>query len=186
MIIYRLTSPSGKSYIGQTVQPFKRRLSTHIRNWRQGKRYSALYYAFDKYNPNEWCFEVIDSASSQDDLDTLEKHYIQLFDSYLNGYNSTLGGSGGRRKLTHSIETKRKISQKLIGRNQWTDTQKKEIGLRKSHQWLICCPDGSEIFTNDLSTTAKEIGVKRSTLYNTFMNRSKTRSGYSLKSYQLS
>ena len=58
MIIYKLTSPSNKIYIGQTKTTLEERLHKHITLWKRlsktkdyKKSCTKLYYAFDKYNP---------------------------------------------------------------------------------------------------------------------------------------
>jgi hypothetical protein len=45
-------------------------------------------------------------------LDNLEQYYIDYYDSFHNGYNSTTGGKSGLL----SEETKQKIGQSLLGR----------------------------------------------------------------------
>ena len=44
----------------------------------------------------------------QEELNTKEKYYIALFDTYSNGYNCTLGGDGGR---TSSKLTEREVEE---------------------------------------------------------------------------
>ena len=59
-------------------------------------------------------------------LNDLEKYYINLFDTYRNGYNSDLGGNS--REV--SIETRAKISETLKSKKQgriiYEDTLKKQ------------------------------------------------------------
>ena len=130
-IIYKYTSPSGKCYIGQTInEPLRRKL------WRSGTYHYAgvkIDRARKKYGSKSFLYEVLirNRYSSKDiaieDLNRLETYYIGLYDSYRNGYNCTIGGEGVTGvKLTEeqiakvieankgkhlSEETKRKIRE---------------------------------------------------------------------------
>lgn len=55
-IIYKLTSPEGKSYIGQTIQTFNKRMSGHV----HGKSYCrALKDAIEKYGFDTFQKQII-------------------------------------------------------------------------------------------------------------------------------
>lgn len=47
-----------------------------------------------KYGRDKFHIELIDTASSKEEMFEKEMYYIKLFDTYKNGYNSTLGGDG--------------------------------------------------------------------------------------------
>ena len=51
----------------------------------------ALYKAFRKYGVENFTFEEIEEVEN-DLLDEREKYWISFYDSYYNGYNSTIGG----------------------------------------------------------------------------------------------
>ena len=51
----------------------------------------ALYKAFNKYGLENFTFEEIEEVENSE-LDIREKYWINYYDSYNNGYNSTLGG----------------------------------------------------------------------------------------------
>ena len=115
-IIYKYTSPSGKSYIGQTTNEVLRR-----KNWFDSKYHYAgrkINRARNKYGRNKFSYEVLvkNSYSSREiaveDLNRLEIYYIGLYDSYLNGYNSTIGGDGvvGLKLTPEQIEKVRKAN----------------------------------------------------------------------------
>ena len=127
--IYKLTSPSGKSYIGQTT------------NLKDGKRcfynpnkyYSGhkLDNAVKKYGIENFKYEIViqivesDKFKLRKKLDELEIYYIEKYDSYNNGYNMTLGGSGSKGCF-QTEESRKKISDIFINekikpsdRNTW-------------------------------------------------------------------
>jgi hypothetical protein len=89
-----------------------------------------LNYKFDnslrKYPENSWIHEVlIDNISTLKEAKNLEIIMIFKFDTFQNGYNSSIGGdgnSGHKGQISwikgkhHSEETKKKISLSLKGR----------------------------------------------------------------------
>ena len=95
---------NGKCYIGQSIK-LQKRIKAHFNNYNY-ERYShiILYKAFKKYGIEN--FELIilkvfrDALSgyTKQQLDFWEKHYIKQYDTYNNGYNSTLGGDDKRHK----------------------------------------------------------------------------------------
>jgi len=106
--IYKITSPTGKIYIGQTFN-FERRMSSY----RSGdcKNQKILFRSLIKYGFKNHKVEIIDNRDSIKELLNLEKFYIELFNSYNseNGMNLTRGGDGCNIDQ-HSEETKLKIS----------------------------------------------------------------------------
>lgn len=90
MIIYKLTSPSGKSYIGQTKRGLETRLHEHYT-----RDESTISKAFSKYpNLEDWDISTLCECDNQDELNEAEIEYIKMYNSYYNGYNDTLGGEG--------------------------------------------------------------------------------------------
>lgn len=95
-IIYKLTSPSGKSYIGQTTRNIEDRVGEHFFYAAKQETNHKFYNALKKYpNKEDWLIEEIDNtASSVEELNELEIRYIAAYDTFNSGYNSTLGGFG--------------------------------------------------------------------------------------------
>lgn len=112
-IIYKYVSPSGKVYIGQTINEKARRAtflnSAHI--------YAGpkINKAREKYGVNNFEYEIIFRVSSKiyseviDILNQKEIQYIEMYDSYYNGYNST---KGGNHVYECTEETRQKLSEK--------------------------------------------------------------------------
>lgn len=95
MIIYRaINTINGKSYIGLTRLTLEERKHKHWLNSRNEKKNlkQAFYLAINKYGWDKFEWQELCSALTLKDLSDLEKHFIQEFDSYNNGYNNTLGG----------------------------------------------------------------------------------------------
>lgn len=134
--IYKLTSPSGKSYIGQTTNLKDRKRCFYNPN----KYYSGhkLDNAIKKYGVENFKYEIViqivesNKFKLREKLDELEIYYIEKYDSYNNGYNMTLGGSGSKGCF-QTEESKKKISDKTKGRKgsmtgkHLTEEQRKKI-----------------------------------------------------------
>lgn len=91
--IYKITNKlNNKCYIGQTIKKPEKRFQQHKNNY--NKSYFSqlvLYKAFNKYGIENFDFEVIEEVDNSL-LNDKEKYWIEYYDSYFNGYNSTLGG----------------------------------------------------------------------------------------------
>ena len=91
--IYKITNTlNDKVYIGQTIKTVQKRFTQHKNN--SNKEYFSqivLYKAFNKYGIENFVCEEIEEVPN-DKLDEREKYWIEYYDSYFNGYNSTLGG----------------------------------------------------------------------------------------------
>ena len=108
--IYRLTSPSGKSYVGQTTRLIEKRLLEHTYPNNCVALYNAInYYGWEKFE-KEW-IEVPD-----EDLDFYEEMLIALLGTLSpGGYNLQEGG-GNKRP---SEETRERMSEALRGENHY-------------------------------------------------------------------
>lgn len=104
-LIYMRTSPSGKSYIGLTVLSEKTRWKQHIRdayNPTNTCYNSKLSIAIRKY-PEQFTVIILEDNIPRSVLGEKEKYYIQKYNTYENGYNSTLGGEGCLPKYDSNV-----------------------------------------------------------------------------------
>ena len=79
-------------YIGQTHGSISSRWTNHKQKSKTVN--SHLYLAMRKYGADKFHIEQIEEVSDNL-LDEREIYWINHFNSYYNGYNSTLGGKGG-------------------------------------------------------------------------------------------
>jgi len=95
LIVYKAISPSKKIYIGITSKSLNERIYYH-NNYSKNNKKSNRHFsnAINKYGIENIKFEIIDYATSWEELCELEKYWIGYYDSYNNGYNMTLGGEG--------------------------------------------------------------------------------------------
>ena len=102
-LIYKCTSPSGKSYIGLTTQGLKNRIQQHVYNSKKGSNL-PFHQAIRKYGIENFNITILEDNIQDKILPEKEKYYISLYDSYYNGYNCTLGGEGTSKIQSEKIQ----------------------------------------------------------------------------------
>ena len=131
--IYKITNrTNNKCYIGQATNIVKRFSKYRtLRCIDQPKIYNAL----KKYGIDNFLFEVIDSAIDQSQADDFEVKYVQLYNSFLNGYNCNPGGFGrGRKPFTKEHIENLRIARRKRG--PLTPETKQKISLSRMGQAL--------------------------------------------------
>ena len=92
--IYSIISTvTNKIYIGKSIRLPEQRIKEHFTDWELLNTDTKLTRAILKYGKNNWKWEIIEEC---DDalLSQREAYWISKYNSYENGYNSTLGGDG--------------------------------------------------------------------------------------------
>lgn len=110
--IYKIVNNvNGKIYIGQTINTINARFSAHKSASKKiDKRECALYRAMRKYGVNSFSISEVKkyASDSKESLMTLlnekEIFWIENFNSYLNGYNETIGGENVSQKNSVSVD----------------------------------------------------------------------------------
>lgn len=103
--IYKITNIiNGKSYIGQSINIYKRwkreiedsnSVKSHCYNY-------PLMRAFRKYGINNFKFEVIEECDVEE-LNQREMYWVGYFDTFFSGYNQTFGGDATIRQPKEKI-----------------------------------------------------------------------------------
>ena len=114
-IIYKISSPSGKVYVGQTIQEFKHRIRSHHR---KDSGCTAISRAIHKYG-DEMKYEIIEDNIPHEQLDEREIYWVKELNSLApNGYNLTTGGGQFYQITQEAKEHLRDTQQRLtIERN---------------------------------------------------------------------
>lgn len=123
--IYKITSPTGKVYIGQGVNINKR--------WNSYKRYNCksqtkLYQSFLRHTPEAHSFEILHTLPNDVNkgiMDIYEQFYMDQFKE--SGYsllNVSPTSGGSMRGFKHSDETKRKMSESRKGKTTTSEKQR--------------------------------------------------------------
>jgi group I intron endonuclease len=134
MYIYKFTHiDSKRCYIGQTIQnPNQRRLE-HISDSKYTTREYHFHNALRKYGIDSFTFEVIDKASTLEELNLLEEKYVKQFDSINKGFN--IRQAGGNK--LHSEASKKRMSeaQKLSHAKRKAEGKDTFVKTKKTAGW---------------------------------------------------
>lgn len=119
-----------------------------------------FHRALNKYGFNNFKWEIIDQATSVEELNQKEIYYIQLYDSTnrINGYNRKLGGEQGlcseETKILIGKSTKERwknpeIANKMLaGLRKGTEKIKQQALLNKNNKFkLICAYCNNEFYS---------------------------------------
>lgn len=161
-IIYKIQNTiTNEIYIGQTTHPrgfngrydfkgngiervYKKLLGNETRgeSHNQHLRRSIKKFGFDAFE----VVEIFDMAETLEELNEKESYYINLFDSYKNGYNQSFGGdsmSGYERPKSKDCKNSKPVCQiSLNGElikiwNCASDVQR-ELGINQTSICVVC------------------------------------------------
>ena len=93
-LIYKVTNDiNDKIYIGKTVRALYSRWHDHVkaRNYDNNNKF---HNALAKYGIEHFSAEIVEDNIPLEKINEREKYWINFYDSYNSGYNSTLGGEG--------------------------------------------------------------------------------------------
>lgn len=104
-IYFIINQVNQKRYVGQTTN-FSRRRSEHLLKLKENRHPNIkLQNAWNKYGENNFIIEKITYENlTKEELDEMEKYYIQYYNSIENGYNMTSGGAGGNTRSKLNFE----------------------------------------------------------------------------------
>ena len=109
-IIYCITAPSGKQYVGQTTGTLQRRWKAHVTS----QDCPLISRAIQKYGEANMKLSILEEDCPTEELDDKECHYIKTLGTLSpGGYNLCTGGHSNR---SWSLETREKIKSRLLGR----------------------------------------------------------------------
>lgn len=163
-----------KVYVGQTKDRFIERYWHH--QWKLKKQIhdnTHLQKSWNKYGEENFEFSVIHILSNNENIDSLERYYIDLYDNSVGIYNIQSGGQDHTNKGRHlSEETKIKIGMankiKSLGKKASVETKEKMSKAKKNKtQWAKCLINKEEAILIKQkilkgispSDIAKELGI---------------------------
>lgn len=124
--IYKITSPTGRIYIGQS-RDISRRFTQYRNNIESSLLQRKLYNSFKKYGVESHIFEIIKECDISS-LNQMERYYQILYNS-ITGLNCRVTSDSDNVGY-FSEETKRRIKEKATGRIM-SDDSKRKMSLRK-------------------------------------------------------
>lgn len=111
--IYKLTSPNGKVYIGQSLDVLSR-----WKYYRKGicKEQPKLYHSLKKYGAENFIYEIIEECRDKTHLNEREAFWCELYNSCEKGLNIMKGGTARLFTPQSAIEKlkRQKISPERI------------------------------------------------------------------------
>ena len=101
-----------KYYVGQTIGTMEQRARKDGRGygWDDLNYNSKFARSIRKWGWDAFEGRVLEEVY-EEDLDELEKFYIEYFDSFKNGYNSTIGGEGAKGHNPYANKTEEEIEK---------------------------------------------------------------------------
>lgn len=183
--IYKLTSPNGKVYIGQTINKKQRKyhynstcFKKQIKLWNNVQKYN--------WNPGQH-FEIIEECLCGENkifLNEREQYWIEHFDSFKNGLNCNEGGYGNSGYIASDI-TKQKMSESGKNKRPMSDETKellRQINLGKKYETksiIEIDKDGCTIkIWNSITECSEKLGLNMSGISNVLKGNYKTTKGY--------
>ena len=165
--IYKITNKeNGLIYIGCTINTLDKRFGEHLSRCLTSTHKSKLYNSMKKYGQENFIIELIEECDLNIIYET-EKKYIEQYDSYNNGLNSTIGGEGCLG-YTHSPEKKVKISESLKNGNSHkgktyeelygdkADEQREKRRLSVKQGWGSISDEDKNKRVNSIKTSIRE------------------------------
>jgi group I intron endonuclease len=194
LIVYKLTSPSNKIYIGITKQSIKKRLNDHVSESKRKTR--KINNAFKKYPLKDWVVEIIFEHENFEIIKQKEIELIAFYDSVKSGYNSSIGGEGGNGCI-RSEETKRKLSESKKGKKfsaevyknmaekrkgfKQPQSQKDKVTAAKSKTWIVTHPNNTEEVVFNLNKFCREHNLSNGNMMNVVSGRQTQHKGYKVR-----
>jgi group I intron endonuclease len=185
--IYKITSPSGKIYVGQSINIIIR--------WRKYKRLDCknqikLYNSFKKHGSENHKFEIVEECYLEQ-LNEREIFWMDKYKTTANGLNIKDGGSFGK----HSDETKLKISKSLLGKEKtlqhknnikvsrkgmsFTQQHKNNMSNSRFRYSIICLQNN--IIYKSVHHASKELNIYPSSILNVCKGLYKQTKGYTFR-----
>lgn len=119
MIIYIARNKiNGKCYVGKTTYSFESRKKAHIRESLVEAPKTHFHKAIKKWGLDAFEWQIVETTDNEQALNELEQLYIRRQNSFIAGYNQTLGGEG-QKGWVPSEETRILWSSQRKGKNQY-------------------------------------------------------------------
>lgn len=140
-VIYKITNPNGRIYIGKTVN-----MTARIRSYKCQKSVSQqplVFRSFQKYGFENHTFEIIDSFTSNNDYcKGKEIFWIRTYMSNINKYPEQKGmnltdGGDGTLGFKKSDEERVAMVKRYTGRKQSDEQRKKASERHKGNKYNL-------------------------------------------------
>lgn len=143
-VIYKITSPSGRLYVGKTYD-LRKRINAYKCDVRKGNKNLKLHNSLRKYGWDAHILNVVEEVSDEL-LNEREMYWIDFYKTYCyenpKGLNMTKGGDGQRSTWMHDFERRKRQSERFSGSGGTfygkTHTEEtKKILSEKTRKWNL-------------------------------------------------
>jgi hypothetical protein len=164
MYIYKITNTiNGRWYIGKT--------NGQDPNYKGSGK--LLKQAYTKYGQENFVKEVLETCTTEQELNLREQHWIQESDALSDplSYNLAKGGSGGDLSKFHNYKNQDFSNYKMEGVRTWwkslSPKERKEIFKKQAEKrtkgWYVSRVDNpTEIYVDNISKWCEENGIDKS------------------------
>ena len=158
MIIYKCTNKiNGKFYIGKTKGTLSARISQHKSETKYENilKTSPFHNALAKYGFENFDWEVIDTARTEEELNQNEIFWIKELQSlvqFCKGYNINIGGNGGDNFTNNprKEEIKKLVGEGVKKSRRWSEERRKQASINfKKNNPMKLHPENSFFITNN-------------------------------------
>lgn len=143
-LVYKIDRSDGLSYIGKTsYKRLNKRMYDHSRS--------------SRFTDYDFIYEILFESDDHNVILKKEKEFIEIYDTYHNGLNESIDGSGNHNApnfttlgMKFSSETREKISKKAIGNQRtkgmkhseenkinWSKKRKGKVWSKKFNEEII-------------------------------------------------
>jgi len=158
--IYKITNKvNNLVYIGCTINSLEQRFYEHLYRCFKTDYKSKLYNSIKKYGETNFDISLIEECDVSVIYET-EKKYINEYDSYNNGLNSTLGGEGCLGYV-HSSDIRKKISENTKNGNSHKGKTYEELYGDMAEEEKLKRRNSVKNSWNNLTEDEKEIRVNK-------------------------
>lgn len=137
-VIYKITSPSGKLYVGKTYD-LRKRVNAYKCDVRKNRKDLKLHNSLRKYGWDAHVLEIIEEVSDEL-MNEREIYWISELNTYCygnpNGLNMTKGGDGQRNSWMNDLKRRKKQSKLFSGEGNpfYGKTHSEEYKIKKSRE----------------------------------------------------
>jgi group I intron endonuclease len=136
-IIYKATNViNGKIYVGKTTLVLAKRVQKHVAVRKRPRQ--VVHLAIAKYGAENFSWDVLETVPNEM-LDDAEKRWIASLNTTVKeiGYNRSTGGDGGHRSEPDSLETRRKKSLGMMGKQNAKGSHDRRKPMSQAHKDAI-------------------------------------------------
>lgn len=181
--IYQIRNiKTNKRYIGQSTN-LSHRKSCHFYDLKTNKHKNKELQNDFNENPDSFIFEILCECNAED-LDSLERYFIEKYDVLNIGYNLCDGGITGFNHSNKSIEkmSKTKMGNQYMKGKRLSDEWRKHLSEAQPHKRSVLCLETNIVY-DSFAEAARKTGLDRSKIVSCCTGKRKSTGGFHFKYY---